>query len=239
MAAIVLWLSCIAPLAAAGSIAHGSDVAAVLSASGVAEDRVERYAERLDELTREFSSLDDPAARARDRAAMLHAFLHERVLCGKYLASASDLGVALDGGSFNCAAATALFLSLADRAGLDAVAVSVKGHVWPRVRDGGTAIDIESTCRDWFAIAARYRGVATEKVSPAMAAHRRRVAEGRELSTDQFLAIFHYNRGVTLIRAGRFAAAAAANRQALALDPHCRPAAENLEFAREQAGISE
>jgi len=159
---------------------------------------------------------------------VVHAFLHKHVLRGTYEASASNIGVALDGGPFNCAAASALFLVLATDCGIDAQPMSVRGHVWCRVTDGRNTFDVETTCRDWFAIFDRYATVPDDRVSAAMAAHRRRSATGRVLSTRQLLAIFHFNRGVTLLRHSRFPDAALANLRALVLDPRCRPAYENL-----------
>ncbi|REK19135.1 MAG: hypothetical protein DWQ37_01715 [Planctomycetota bacterium] len=243
-AALLLLLHCACAASVARGLTIGADLAIVreprpqqllLAASGVSNARLDHYAARLDALAAEYAPRDDPQTSPRERAAAIHAYLHQHVLRGKYLASASDLGDVLDGGPFNCAAASALFLTLAARVGLDARPVSVKGHVWCRVGRGAETFDIETTCREWFAIAKRDEHLPTAAVPPAMAEHRHRVATGRELSDRAFRAIFHFNRGVTLIRQGRFPAAAAANRQALALDPACRPAAENLEFAQSHA----
>jgi tetratricopeptide (TPR) repeat protein len=207
------------------------DARTLLAASGVAPDRLDHYTQVLDRLAQSVRTTYDAGDDARRRARAIHAFLHERVLRGKYQASASDIGAALDGGPFNCAAASALFLSLAARCGLDAHPVSVRGHVWCRVNDAGNSFDVETTCPGWFEIADRYAGVPTRDVSAVMAEHRSRSAAGRVLSPPEFLAIFYYNRGVTLLRQHQFAAAAEANRRALALDPNCRPAAENLAAA--------
>lgn len=225
------------PIAARG--AHAGETApprpfqsALLEASGVRPDRLDHYAEVLDQLARTFRERHDPGGDARDRARAVHAFLHKRVLRGTYRASASDIGVALDGGPFNCAAASALFLTMASHSGLDTQLVSVRGHVWCRVSDAAESFAVETTCRDWFEIADRYAGVPTQKVSAAMAAHRHRSTTGRVLSERQFLAIFHYNQGVTLLREQKFQAAALANLRALALDPNCRPAQQNLAAAK-------
>ncbi len=194
-------LSLLTALAASACAAERSSFPReVMAASGVATAQVERYALVLDRLAAEFSSPADTMGDTRKRAQAIHAFLHERVLHGKYRADASNLGVALDGGAYNCAAVTALFLVLADRAGLTACAVSTPGHVWCRVTGAGEELDVETTCRDWFAIRDRYRGLPDEEVSTAMAAHRRRVAVGRALSRRELLAVFHFNRGVTFLR---------------------------------------
>lgn len=211
-----------------------SESRSLLAASGVRADQLDHYARILDRLAREFRDDHNPSGDAQQCTRAIHAFLHDRVLHGTYLASASDIGAALDGGPFNCAAATGLFLALAAECGLKADAVSVRGHVWCRVHDAGRSIEIETTCSNWFEIADRYAGVAIGDVSPAVAEHRRRAATGRVLSQSEFLAIFHYNRGVTFLRQQQFAAAAQANRRALALDPNCRPAQENLAAATSQ-----
>jgi len=233
--AVLLLAAALVHAAPRGARAFDSDrshthVRTLLEASGVAPDRIDHYTQRLAQLGRTVREKCN-GTDARQQARAIHAFLHQRVLRGKYQPSASHIGAALDGGPFNCAAASGLFLMLAAECGLEADAVSVRGHVWVRVNNAGDSFDVESTCDNWFDIADRYAGVATSDVSPAMAEHRRRVATGRVLSQSEFLAIFHYNRGVTFLRQHQFAAAAEANRRALALDPNCQPAAENLAAA--------
>ena len=230
---------CFAVLLLAAACARGAGTdhppfeRTLLAASGVSADSLDHYALMLDRLAATFRATYDVGGDARSRVRALHAFLHQRVLAGEFEASSSDIGAALDGGPYNCAATSALFLLLASRCGLDAHAVSVPGHVWCRVREGGATIEVETTCRTWFSLVERSAGVAADKlISPTMAAHRRRLPMARDLSERQFLAIFHFNRGVTHLREQEFAAAARANQLALALDPSCRPAQENLAAAR-------
>jgi|GEM_PF-2948997 len=198
----------------------------IFVASGVPAGQVSPYLARLDRLGEELE-YRLPTTGDQARAEAIHAFLHERILRGRYEPSASDLGVAMDGGPFNCVSATVIFTLLADRCGVVATAMAVPGHVWCRV-EGVPAIDIESTSRDWFAIRAKYQGVPTSQVSAAMARHRRRLIVGQPLDEHKLLAVLHYNRGVSLIHQGRLSAAAWENLQAVALDPDCRPARENL-----------
>ena len=195
----------------------------VFVASGVPASKVAPYLAQLDRLAEELE-YRLPATGAEARAQAIHAFLHERILRGRYEPSASDLGVAMNGGPFNCVSATVLFRLLAERCGVSATAIAVPGHVWCRV-EGVTAIDIESTSRDWFTVRAKYRGIPTSQVSAAMAKHRHRLIVGRPLDEQQLLAVLHYNRGVSLIHQGRLSAAAWQNLQAVALDPACQPAA--------------
>ncbi len=198
----------------------------IFVASGAPAERTSAYLERLDRLAAELEPRLPPADDAA-RAAAIHAFLHQRILLGSYEPSASDLGVALDGGPFNCVSATVLYTLLAVRCGVAASPMAVPGHVWCRV-DGSPAIDIESTSRDWFTIRTKYQGISTDRVSEAMARHRRRIATGQQLDDRRLLAVLHYNRGVSLIHGNKLPAAAWENLQALALDPGCRPARENL-----------
>jgi hypothetical protein len=223
-------------LTAASACAAGADrppfERTLLAASGVPADQVDHYALMFDRLAATFRATYDVGGDARGRVRALHSFLHQRVLAGKFEASASDIGAALDRGPYNCAATSALFLLLAARCGLDAHAVSVPGHVWCRVIDGDETIEVETTCRTWFGLVDRSAGVPLEKVSPTMSAHRGRLPLARDLSDRQFLAIFHFNRGVTHLREQNFAAATRANQLAVALDPSCRPAQENLAAAQ-------
>jgi hypothetical protein len=203
----------------------------LLATSGVPSARLDDYQQKLDRLAETFVA-GQVGGDTHSRVQALHAFLHQHVLDGKFEASASDIGAALDGGAYNCAATSALFLLLAARLGLDAHAVSAPGHVWCRVVDGGRSIEVQTTCRTWFSLVKRSAGLPTEKVSPIMATHRGRLPVARDLSERQFLAIFHFNRGVTHLRSHEFAAAARENQRALELDPDCRPAQENLSAAQ-------
>ncbi len=224
-----LLIACTATRASSASEAFSqATTRALLVASGVSQDRVAHYMERLDQLGRECHSACAKEGDPRKAAQTVHGFLHRRVLRGDYLASASNLGAALDGGPFNCAAASALYYLLARRYGLEVQPMSVKGHVWCRVSAGAEQLHVETTCRDWFQIAARYAGVPDGKVSPAMAQHRRRIATARALGERELRAVFHFNRGVTCLREGRFPGAVVANLRALVLDPGCRVAYENL-----------
>ena len=160
--------------------------------------------------------------------------MHAQILRGTYKASASDPGAALGGGSYNCASAAALLVALAREFGIDAYPVSVVGHVWCRVKTPSGPFDVETTCRDWFLLADRRTAAGSAGSSghsPAWQEHVRRAAVARRLDERAFLAIFHYNRGVGMLRQGQFPAAAMANLVALCLDWRCQPAYGNLAAA--------
>ncbi len=182
---------------------------------------------RIDELRRHGTVTGDALQRSR----AIHEFIHADVLHGKYDPAASDLAVTLAGGSYNCAGVSALFLTLAPAFDVDACAVSVVGHVWCRVETADGPFDVETTCRDWFILAAArasFTPAEHARQSSAWQDHRRRIVLARELDPSAFLAVFHYNRGVRLLREGEFDAAAAANLAALRLDWRCEPAYGNL-----------
>ncbi len=113
--------------------------------------RVERELEaRIEQLRRRGTVTGD----ARSRARAIHEFIHADILRGKYDPAASDVAVVLAGGSYNCASGSALFLTLARAFEVEATAVSVVGHVWCRVKIDDGPLDVETTCRDWFILAA-------------------------------------------------------------------------------------
>jgi hypothetical protein len=206
----------------------------VLAAVGHDHDTVARGQRSFSVLVKQLRAAETVGGDARQRIRAIHTFLHAQVLRGTYQASASDPGAALLGGAYNCASATALFVALAREFGVEAYPVSVVGHVWCRVEASGGSFDVETTCRDWFVLLARREARQPGDVSrdtPAWQDHVRRAAAARRLGEREFLAIFHYNRGVHMLREGRFSAAAAANLAALWLDWRCEPAYGNLAAA--------
>lgn len=234
LAALTLLSALLPTVTRANNYGTPSYRARLLIASGVEAREMAAWCDQLDAWGRELQSVS--AVTETERAVAIHTLLHERMLTGKYRPSASHLGRTLSGGSFNCAVTTALFLDLAAQCGLPAQAVSVAGHVWCRVITESGPLNIETTCADWFAILDRYHGLPDSQISAAMTVHRQRQAVGRVLNEQQLLAIFHFNRGVTLWRERNFAGAARANAQAVWLDPGSRVAWENLLAALHAAG---
>jgi hypothetical protein len=200
----------------------------VLRVSGYDKTQVDHWQHVLARFAAKLRARGTVAGDSRQKAQVIHAYVRNEILRGKFDAAESDLGVALSGGSFNCASASALFLAMAREFELDARAVSVLGHVWCRVKTEQGTLEVETTARDWFAREAAGEAASPQERSPLYQEHLRRVAQSRPLDDAEFLAIFHYNRGVGLFRAGRLGDAAAANLAALVLDPACRPAYENF-----------
>jgi hypothetical protein len=216
------------PCAAAPAGDASALVRQVLGAGGTPEAQLERYENQFHRLADALRASGQVVGGERQKARAIHAFMHRRILRGAYETSGSDLAATLDGGAFNCATASAVFLALAAELDLDAWAVSAPGHVWCRVATSAGPLDVETTCGDWFDILARDASGASGRVAKTVADQQRRGASARVLDERAFLAVFHYNRGVQLLRQGRFHAAARANLTALTLDPQCQQAHDNL-----------
>ncbi len=182
-----------------------------LQTEGLSEAAWEPHLTRFEFFSQELRAALDAAASPRSvfgQAQVVHEFLHCRVLRGDYNERASSVADALAGGSFNCAAA-------------------VPGHVWCRVESDRQTLDIEATSPIWFELLASETDARPE-AAQRLRAHRQRMAEGRRLDDCGLLAILYYNRGVRALRSGAYAEAAGANLRALALDPQCQGARENL-----------
>jgi tetratricopeptide (TPR) repeat protein len=217
-----------ATFAAASSGDASTLVRHVLGAGGTPEGQRQRYIDQFRRLVDALRASGEVHGDQRQTAQAIHAFMHRRILRGAYETSGSDLVATLDGGAFNCATASAVFLALAAEFDLDARAVSAPGHVWCRVATAAGPLEVETTCADWFDILARNASLASGRVSKTVADQQRRAASARVLDERAFLAVFHYNRGVELLRQERFDAAARANLTALTLDPQCQEAHDNL-----------
>jgi len=201
-----------------------------LQTEGLSEAAWEPHLTRFEFFSQELRAALDAAASPRSvfgQAQVVHEFLHCRVLRGDYNERASSVADALAGGSFNCAAASGIYVLLAKAVHLPAHAVAVPGHVWCRVESDRQTLDIEATSPIWFELLASETDARPE-AAQRLRAHRQRMAEGRRLDDCGLLAILYYNRGVRALRSGAYAEAAGANLRALALDPQCQGARENL-----------
>ncbi len=203
-------------------------VRSLLEAGGSTSAEATQGVHQFRTFAEQFRACSPLAAGERQQARAIHKFIHEQILGGNYDATAGDLAVVLDGGPYNCATASAVFLALASEVGLKAHAVAVPGHVWCRVEGNDETFDIETTCLDWFELLASDDGVDKQPSKGILAEHRGRAVAGRILDEVALVAVFHYNRGVRLFRSGRYLAAAEANLVALAFDPTCEPAFNNL-----------
>jgi tetratricopeptide (TPR) repeat protein len=106
---------------------------------------------------------------------------------------------------------------LARRFDLNALAIQLPGHAMSRLVLPDERLDIETTCPQWFerAMVGHAKGdspiFADTKIGT--------VPRPRQITDMQLVATIYYNRGVDLLAARRFADAAAANANAVRLDP--------------------
>ncbi|MCC7086161.1 MAG: hypothetical protein IT427_14255 [Pirellulales bacterium] len=168
----------------------------------------DRFAVLRDELLRHCSTETDTLTRTE----LIHQFLHDRVL-RKFRADITDLTATFDTGIYNCASATLLFVALAADVGITVQALELPGHVRAAVGDGANRWEIEITTSNW--------GEAIRRLES-------RAADRRYVSPIGLVAMIYYNQGIDAFHERRFAAAIAANRRALLLDPESREARGNL-----------
>jgi tetratricopeptide (TPR) repeat protein len=126
-----------------------------------------------------------------------------------YRSDASDVAEVLAAGEYNCVSASVLFVELAKRHGLNAYAVQLPEHVRCEVLIDGVAMPIETT-----------------SLNPSAGKFTRK--RTRPLGDVTLIATLYYNRGVAAFDQGDLPTAIELNQQAIALDPECRPAKENL-----------
>jgi tetratricopeptide (TPR) repeat protein len=188
-----------------GSFGRVSLLAAGLIAGGIERDEdLRRYCRRFDALAASLRSSGVVRGTPREQAQAIFEYLHRETLTGGYCLQASDLRQAFDRGRFNCVTSSLLLNCLARRFGLKAVALELPGHALSRLELPRETIDVETTCPQWFNMAATLPLPDTRP---------------RELSDVELVATIYYNRGVDLLAERRFADAVAANAKAVRLDP--------------------
>lgn len=139
------------------------------------------------------------------------AFLHGRILVGRFEPTCARVHVTLADGTFNCLTATYWYLALCRASGLTAAAVAAPNHVAVRLWIDGDAWDVETTDPEWNPRLSR-------PGDPAV----------RELSDNELLARVHYNLGIEFAEADRFEFALMATRRSCQLDPAHLDARANL-----------
>jgi len=220
---------CLFADAADGQLDEFSLLEAALIAGGVQRPgELKRRRRQLAEMVEEFRRTGKVTGSARRRAETVLQLMHHRVLYAGYAAGCSDLRQAIDSGHFNCISATVLFNCLAAEFELETCGLEIPGHALSRLVLPRGPLDLETTCPQWFRLIdnpesqAEALGRTVGHISPQA---RRKL---REVSAVQLAAMIYYNRGVDLLAAKRFAAAAAANAKALLLDPQSTTARGNL-----------
>lgn len=193
--------------AADGELDEHEFISAALVASGVSDGcELARWESTYDEL-RSSAQATLKGGSLNERMAAVQAALHERILIGRYVSSASDLRTALSRGDYNCLSSLALHWDLCNRAGLTLEICSQPGHVNLQLAEG---IEIEPG--------------AERQLIRSTCGNR----EKRRLTPVELLGKFYYNRGVEQLRGGRFADGLALLKTSLQLDPADSDARENL-----------
>jgi tetratricopeptide (TPR) repeat protein len=217
---------------------------AALIASGV-KDTAElgRYSERMEAWAVELKHSGGADGSPRQQVEAIFAFLHGKILRGKYNLQCTDLRQAFDEGQFNCVSATVLFNCLAGELGFSSSALETPGHALSRVFLPDGTLDVETTCPRWFCMQhdrllndTEQKGTvpfslhenwaspplhenwdSAQKIIVQNSANDK--AKLREISPIQLTAMIYYNRGIDFLAEKRFADAAAANAKAIRLDP--------------------
>ncbi len=210
--------------AADGRLDDHSLLEAALVASGVEDaDVLTQYQGRIHELAVELWQSGRFNGTPRQRAEVLFEFMHQNVLRGGYDLRCTDLRIALDKGRYNCVSASVLFNCLAGEMGLTTCGLELPGHAMSRVSFPDGAIDVETTCPQWFRLMNDPKKQAeTVEKTLGRAVGKRAVgdrAEAREVAPLQLAAMVYYNRGVDLLAVENFATATEVNTKAARLDP--------------------
>jgi tetratricopeptide (TPR) repeat protein len=176
-------------------------------ASGVADQaELSRARQRLDAACQPIAAALQAELPHEVRAGILLAQMHARVLTGQYDKSATDWRTALDRGNYNCLSALAIYHELCRQADVPLTLWAEPGHVHCRLGE----LRIEPTSRQWPA--------------PADSGS----AAARQITPEQLVGRFHYNRGIELLANRDFAGGVAALHSACRLDPLDTDARANL-----------
>jgi tetratricopeptide (TPR) repeat protein len=184
-----------------------SAVAADPLATGVTRARFRREAQqRLAE-----ARAERPAgAGEREIAQEAFAYLHSRILTGRYEPTCARLQATLEDGTYNCLTATYWYLALCRDGGLRAEAAAAPNHVAVRLWLDGIAWEVETTDRRW-------------RLSPGDGRARSQV-----LSDAALLGRVYYNLGIEFAQAGDYEQALRSTHRSWQLDPQHLEARENL-----------
>jgi tetratricopeptide (TPR) repeat protein len=238
MPAIVNMTGPLSAKLAAACQAAGSDwpagwnfIEAALVASGVENANelarwTDAYAPRRERIVQ--AVLHVPA---EHRAARLHALLHEDILQGPYVRTASDLRLAIEHGSYNCLTSVALFFDLGQAAGMTMEIWTRPGHAYLKLRTARGPVP-------WEPGVPPVKGVLVARPAPdetsdapgSLPPDGRKtplLPPSRRLTPRQFLGRFYYNRAVEQLQAGQYPAALGLLSMSLTLDPTDADARQN------------
>ncbi|MDC7220359.1 MAG: hypothetical protein PQJ59_10480 [Spirochaetales bacterium] len=119
-----------------------------LVASGIEEDLLPSYSERLnsilEEYRRDFLPLQSGLNERELGEAILH-WMHETLLTGRYITDQTRIDVLLDRGDYNCVSSAVIYLILTRAAGLETAGEETTDHAFCTLALPGESVDIETT----------------------------------------------------------------------------------------------
>ena len=201
-------------------------IEASLIACGVARRaKLEAYCERFDTYALRFSARVERTSTPEQALRAALEFLHAEILRGPYSLAATDIRDVLHGGPYNCVSSAALFCCLVDGSPVPLNVVEIPGHTYCVATLPGRSLDIETTCSDWFSMAA---GRQIPAPGALAAWERSSPAWQRIVPTTALVGMVYYNRGVALLEEQDYSQAARSFVAALHVDPESRAAWDNL-----------
>jgi len=222
---------------------------AVLVAGGTSAREIAGYQQILEKHTRTVKTFGQESPDEFSALRRVFGYLHQNILTGGYQIDATNPGVTLKTGRYNCVSAAILFKFLAEAAGYPTRIQQLPTHAFCRVETTFASIPVECTAPRWldevfrmpqFRLATRGPALSTEDeteredlrrlVSTSRATERdwQLYDQGRTMSETQIVGTIYYNRGVDALFAHQFDRALYANIIALRLDPTNQSAKDNL-----------
>jgi tetratricopeptide (TPR) repeat protein len=208
---------------------HNLLEASLIAGNIYSKDELKRSHQQLNQLLLELSATypdkADNETPLHRRSALLFEEMHRRILTGQYRAECTELPDTLERGDYNCVTATLLYQWICRNHQLPVVAIAVPGHVFCQLSPSGdsAALDVQTTCPDWFRKSPQERASMGDGALPSAAA-----APRRTLSDIELLGKVYYNRGVTALERDEFSEARRLLSIARRLDPGDAPAKNNL-----------
>ncbi len=114
-----------------------------LTASGVSEENLPLYIERIDQITWNYRSFISGKSNEEAAEATLD-FMYENIL-EKYNANTTEINEALDNGIYNCVSSSILYLYFSKIAGFPCTPIQTPNHAFCEVLINGETIRVETT----------------------------------------------------------------------------------------------
>ncbi|WP_347246189.1 hypothetical protein [Thermogutta sp.] len=221
---------------------------AVLIAGGIPRRELDAYQQMLDEHAQAVKTVARESPDELSAVRNVFGYLHRRILTGGYQIDATNPGIALKTGRYNCVSAAILFKLLAEAAGYPTRIEQLPTHAFCRVETTFASIPVECTAPRWldevllpqFGLATKGVSIGSRDysmeddlgrlVSASRVSERdwRLYEQGRTMSETQIVGTIYYNRGVDALFSRQFDRALFDNIVALRLDPTNQSAKDNL-----------